>query len=213
MEKHFAILHTTPATISGMKALCAELMPRLDVYHYLDDSLLPRINRSGEITQDVKEEFALLVELAAKNRPAAILSACSTVGELLEDLRPEYDIPLLRVDEPMARQAAAFDGRVMVCATLTSTLGPTLRLIKRYRTNGGPVDHQVLSEAGRLLAEGKREAYLQTIADALMVMAEEYDLVVLAQASMADALTLVPQALHKRFLTSPRTGVSALAEY
>lgn len=213
MEKHLAILHTTAATIGGMKALCAELLPGMAVYHYLHDGLLPRINREGSISDAVREEFSSLVALAAKSDPAAILSACSTVGELLEGLREEYDIPLLRVDDPMARQAAAVQGSVTVCATLPSTLGPTLRLIQRYRQSGGSVKACVLEEAGRLLNEGKREEYLRQIAKALEALAQSSDAVVLAQASMADALSLIPEPLHPKFLTSPRSGISALKIY
>ena len=213
MEKHLAILHTTAATIGGMKALCAKLLPGTEVYHYLHDGLLPRINREGSISDAVRREFASLVALAAQSRPSAILSACSTVGELLEGLRGEYDIPLLRVDEPMARQAAACPGRVTVCATLPSTLGPTLRLIQRYRQGGSPVEALVLEEAGRLLNEGKRDEYLRSIAEALKKLAQSSDAVVLAQASMADALSLLPEQLFPRFLTSPFSGVSALKAY
>ena len=213
MKKHIAILHTTAATISGMKALCEELLPGVETCHYMHDGLLPRINRAGGITEDVRQEIAMLVALAAKSGPGAIMSACSTIGEAVEDLRPAYEMPLLRVDEPMGRQAAAFEGPVTVCAALPSTLGPTLRLIERYRQNGLPVEHRVISGAGRLLAQGKREKYLDLIAGELADMAKGGGLVVLAQASMAEALSRVPPDIRGSFLTSPRAGVAALKAY
>jgi hypothetical protein len=91
MEKHFAILHTTPATIAGLKSLCAQLLPGATVYNYMDDSLLPRINRAQAVTEEVRAQFGALVSLAASTGPAAILTACSTVGDLMEALRRLVD--------------------------------------------------------------------------------------------------------------------------
>ena len=213
MEKHFAILHTIPATIAGLKSLCAQLLPGVTVYNYMDDSLLPRINRAQAVTGEVRAQFGALVSLAASTGPAAILTACSTVGDLMEALRPRYPMPLLRIDEPMAEEAAACPGSVIVCATLPSTLGPTLGLIQRKQKSPRPVDHLIIEQAGPLLAAGKREEYLKTIADALSDAAKGHDLVVLAQASMADALELLPENQRRKFLTSPKSGIAALAAY
>ena len=213
MNNQIAILHTTPATVTGLKPVCERVIPGVPIYNYLDDSLLPQINREGGVSEDVKRRFAGLVALAAAAGPRAILSACSTVGGLIEELRPQYTIPLLRIDEPMAEQAGACQGKLMVCATLPSTLGPTLELIQRKRGGGENVDHLVITEAGALLAAGRQEEYLRCIADALGDAARTHDLVVLAQASMAQALALLPPEQRGKFLTSPESGISALKEY
>lgn len=210
---HAAILHTTPATIASLKALCDRLLPGVTVHHYLDDSLLPQINREGGISKDVRERFAMLLALADAAHPRVILSACSTVGGLLEELRATTATPLERIDEPMARAAAQRAGRTIVCATLSSTLGPTLELLARKMGEGRAADSLLIEGAGELLARGDQEAYLNCIADALTGAAGGHETVVLAQASMAQAIDRVPEALRPRFLTSPESGVAALQKY
>lgn len=205
-----AILHTTPVTIQSLGALCARLLPDVAVYHYLDDSILRQINREGRITPGVRFRFQSLIALAAAAKPDVILSACSSVGGMLEEAQPLFEIPLKRIDEPMARAAAQREGSVVVCATVASTLKPTSELLKRFLPVGKQMDTLLIAEAGALLASGNQEAYANLIASRLGEAAERYDTVVLAQASMADAVLRLPESVRGKFLTSPEMGIAAL---
>ncbi len=207
-----AILHTTPVTIQSLGALCARLLPGVEVTHYLDESILRQINREGGITPAVRFRFQTLIALAAAAKPDVILSACSSVGGMLEEAQALFDIPLKRIDEPMARAAAQRDGSVVVCATVASTLGPTSELLGRFLPEGKRMDTLLIAEAGALLAAGDKEAYLNLIASRLGAAAETYETVVLAQASMADAVLRLPEQMQSRFLTSPEMGIAALAD-
>ena len=205
-----AILHTTPATIASLGALCARLLPGVAVNHYLDDSLLPQINREGRISPGVRYRFHSLIALAAASQPDVILSACSSVGAVLEEAQELFPIPLRRIDAPMAQAAAARPGSVVVCATLASTLGPTSELLRRYLPPERPVDTLLIAEAGPLLAAGDQAGYLSAIAARLGEAAAAHDTVVLAQASMAQAAASLPQAVRGKFLASPESGIAAL---
>lgn len=209
-RSRLAIIHTTPATIAGLGALCERLLPGVSVNHYLDDSILQQINAEGRISAACRFRYQALLGLAAANRPDAVLSACSSVGELLEEARDIYPMPLIRIDDPMARAAAGRGGRIIVCATVRSTLEPTTRLIRRYAGENGTVDILLIEGAGRLLASGDRRAYLELIASRLDEASSAHDTVVLAQASMADALELLPADRRGLYLTSPESGVAAL---
>lgn len=213
MEKTAAILHTTPATIEPLRDLARALMPDVIVRHYLDDSLLPQINRDGRISREVRHRFFTLVQCAALNGPDAMMCACSSVGELAEQANGLFGIPCLRIDEPMARMAAAQGGRVTVCATLPSTLGPTLQLIRRFsRESGRPMElnSRLIPGAGELLSRGDLRGYEALLRESFLALHSQCDLVVLAQASMARAL---PEALWDKFLSSPESGMKALAEF
>ncbi len=209
-QHRLAILHTTPVTIDSLGALCKRLLPGVKVNHYLDDSILQEINERGAITPAARFRFQALAGVAAAAQPEVILSACSSVGGLLEEAREIYPMPLVRIDEPMAQEAAARPGSIAVCATVASTLEPTFALIRRYIGQERKADAILLSEAGALLAAGDQEAYLALIASRLGEAAARYDTVVLAQASMAKAVERMPQELHSKFLTSPESGISAL---
>lgn len=212
-RNHLAIVHTTPVTVPTLKALCDRLLPGVECYAYLDESILPQINQEGHISPGVWYRFQSLVALAAAARPRVILCACSSVGGMLEAAREWCGIPLERIDQPMAQQAAARPGRIVACATVASTLEPTLDLLRRTAGPDRQVDSLLIEGAGALLAQGRQEEYLSLIASRLANAARAYDTVVLAQASMAQAVQGVDPALRGRFLTSPESGVAALQKY
>lgn len=210
MNQRLAIIHTVPVTIASMTALCARLLPGVSVSHYLDDSVLKQINQEGGISASVRYRFHSLIGVAAAAKPDAILCACSSVGGMLEEARAMFTMPLLRIDEPMAKAAAEQEGSICVCATVQSTLGPTTELIRRYVGENRTVDTLLISEAGKLLSSGDKEAYLELIASRLGEAAASHDVVVLAQASMAEAVQRMPEEMQAKFLTSPERGVGAL---
>lgn len=212
-QPRLAILHTTPATIQSLTALCNRLLPGVKVNHYLDDGILQQMNAEGCISTGVRYRFQSLIALAAASKPDVILSACSSVGGMLEEARELFSIPLVRIDEPMARNAAAKKSNIVVCATVKSTLEPTLMLIHRYADPVIKVESLLVAEAGELLSGGDKEAYLSLVASCLTGAAERCETVVLAQASMAEAVQRMPEALQSRFLTSPETGIAALSPY
>ncbi len=209
-RKKLVIIHTTPFTVQSLGTLCAKLLPGVKVNHCLDDSVLQEINAEGRITPSCRYRFFALIGVAAAARPDAVLSACSSVGGMLEEARAIFPVPLARIDEPMARIAAGREGSIAVCATVQSTLGPTTELIRRYAGGERSVNTILLAEAGKLLAAGDREGYLDAVAARLGEAASGNGTVVLAQASMAEALERIPAELRGRFLTSPESGVSAL---
>lgn len=209
-QKRLAIIHTVPVTIASLNELCSRLLPGVEVSNYLDDSVLRQINEEGGINPSVRYRFQSLIGVAAASKPDAILCACSSVGGMLEEARAMFSVPLVRIDEPMAREAAAQNGRIVVCATVQSTLLPTTELIQRYLGQDRHVDTLLIEGAGKLLASGDRETYLALIASRLGEAASGHDVVVLAQASMAEAVRRMPESEHGKFLTSPERGVSAL---
>jgi hypothetical protein len=128
---------------------------------------------------------------------------------------------VLRVDATMAREAVALAsapgarGRIAVLATLSSTLGPTGRLVERAAAAAGVAE---TVEIGVLVVDGAaaaRDAGDGTRADELVARAvadaaADADVVVLAQASMAGAAALAEPAVP--VLTSPAGGVAALVQ-
>ena len=221
--KTVAVLHTTPVTIQGLAPQFARELPGVRQTNFLDDTMLPEINAAGEITPAVRCRFYALAAAAAASRPDAILCACSSVGGLLEEARGIVSVPALRIDDPRglspdanlasAREAVARGTRIAVSATLASTLGPTMDLIRRRAEEAGKeisLTPFLVEGAGALLAQGRMEEYRQAVAGRISEALQGSDVVVLAQASMADAAALLPDAASLPILTSPRSGVAAL---
>jgi Asp/Glu/hydantoin racemase len=213
--KTVAVIHTTPVTISGLKPLFEKQLSEVEMVNFLDETLLKEINKENKITDSVRYRFHTMVISAAMSKPDAILCACSSVGGLLEKARSLIDVPALRIDEPMTRQAVKQGTKIGVAATLNSTILPTLDLLNRQAEKVGKhIETQalVIIEAGPLLASGKTEEYNRLISQKLQILLDNNDLVLLAQASMAGALKLLDHWEQLPVLTSPQSGVAALKD-
>lgn len=216
-----AIIHTTPLTVAPLADLAAELLPGTTLVNFVDDSVLPQLAENGGRVQAVSPRLVQYSRFAEEVGADAVLSACSSVGEVVAEMRRAVRIPVVRIDEAMAEVAVRRGGRLGVAATLPTTLRPTLALLDaKARERGGepptePPSTEPLSteplcvdEAYRRLLAGDREGHDALLAEALEALAERVDTVVLAQASMARVLPKLPRALHDKFLTSPRLGMA-----
>ncbi len=205
-----AILHTTPATIPSLKALCEELLPDTAVMNMLDDAVLGQLSSEPDSLGAVFERLLLYARAARLAGAQRLLLACSSIGGFAQWAKEKIDLTILRIDEPMAREAAARGKPIRLFATAATTLGPSLELIKRYAAS--PVRHTLLSGAFAHLQAGNRAQYEAAILEGVGEALATDCTVVLAQASMAGALGGLSDAERERVLTSPRLGIMAVAE-
>lgn len=201
------VLHTVPALVPVFQGLLTERRGDLDIVHVADGSLLSRAIASG-ITGDVESGIRGHLAALRDAGAAAVLVTCSSIGEAATDAAAAVGVPLVRVDEAMAGEAVARAtagaGRILVLATLAATLGPTSRLVQSAAA-GADVDvqAQVVADAADARAAGDLATHDRLIAEAI-AEADDVDVIVLAQASMATGAGGDP-----RVLTSPESGADA----
>ena len=205
------LLHTATIHAEPFDRLVAAAAPDADRLHVVDPGLLATAIRTG-VTPELYAAVARHVEHLVAGGATAVLVTCSSIGEAVEAIDAvgtvdtgDVRVPVLRVDEPMAREAATTGGRITVLATLRSTLAPTTRLIRRYAEDAD-VTAEVVPGAADARAGGDIDEHDELIRKA--IAAAQADVVVLAQATMAAAAT----GTGVRVLTSPDSGVAALAE-
>ena len=209
------LLHTVPALASTFDRLAAEAVPGIERQHVVDAWMLETAIREG-VTPQVQQRVATHLAHLAECGADAVLVTCSSIGEAAEDAGG-ISIPVLRVDEPMAREAVrlAGDGEALIAvfATNTATLGPTTRLIERHiakRASRATVSTTVVEGAAAARANGRPEEHDGLVAEAVRSVADSASVIVLAQASMADAVSSAGVSVP--VLTSPRSGVERLRE-
>ncbi len=213
-RKRIAILHTTPATIEPLGRLCGEKIPGAEVKNFLDDTILPEISLAGRITEGARYRLYAMMQMAQTAGADVLLCACSSVGETVEEGRELVRLPVLRIDEAMAEQAVERGSRIGIAAALETTLGPTARLVERKAAERGKKvvwEYRLARGAQELLSQGKLEEYDRMVVESLMGLESSCDIVLLAQASMARVLPLLPKEKRKKFLTSPESGIERLA--
>lgn len=205
-----AIIHTTTATVEPLKALAAEVLPGCEVINLVDDSILPQLVRNGGDLSQVEGRLTQYARIASDAGADAILEACSSVGEVVAKMAESVSIPVVRIDDAMAEAAIQRGQRIGVAATLPTTLNPTMRLLEVKAKNAGKsidIKTALADSAYRKLMAGDRDGHDADLVETLLDLAQEVDVVVLAQASMARVLPLLPLDLQDKFLTSPRFGM------
>ena len=212
MRKKLTILHTTLATTTTIPAMIRELYPdEFDIVNVLDDSLLNDIKCSGRMSASVIERFIQYACIAKNNGSDALLLACSSLGKAADIARELLDIPLYKIDEPMADQAVESGNNILVLGTVKSTLEPTSDLIRSKRKSQEQSVTCILIPDVFELYEIDRERHDQKIAEVIQEHWNTSDVIVLAQASMANAIQYITQGREK-IVTSLPLGLKQLQE-
>ena len=211
MPQTLTFLHTSPVHIETFGALLQSLAPDIPARHIVDESLLQDAWAAGEITPALTDRIQQTIIEAADNEGWVILCTCSTIGGCAEATNLKATNSVLRVDRPMVEAAVGIGPRIIVAATLKSTIAPTRALLLTVAKEAGKtiaLTELICEGAWAKFEAGDQAGYLQEIAQSLQQAAAEADVIVLAQASMADATKLCPD-LPIPVLSSPQLGVEA----
>lgn len=173
----------------------------------LDDTILPDMAMENNVDY-VRQRWITYAKTLADMGADAVLSACSTVGPFAEEADTILNIPVLRIDDAMAEEAAKIGNNITVLATFRPTLKPTTDLIKRKNPNA-EIKTILIDEAYTALGNGDRQKHDCLILEKVSEEAENADVIVLAQASMASALENSGLDTDK-ILTSPVLGIKKL---
>ncbi|MFE4955790.1 aspartate/glutamate racemase family protein [Streptomyces sp. NPDC056653] len=201
-----ALLHTSPVHVPVFEALRDADHPGLALRHLVHEDLLARARDAGP--DAVRGEIEALLAGAVAEGATAALCTCSTIGGVAESVAESLGVPVLRVDRPMAAAAVTWD-RVVILAAIDDTLPPTLALLAEEAGDRCVDIRTVLVDGAWVrFRAGDRDGYLDLVAAAADRVTDA-DVIVLAQASMADAATRT--ATRIPVLSSPRPGLSAAA--
>jgi hypothetical protein len=208
MEDDLAFLHTATVHIDTFSALAAEIAPHLRVRHVVAEELLALARRDG-LTAELGERVQSAMREAASTGASVVVCTCSTVGGVAETAAG--GLQAMRIDRPMADRAVTLGRRILVVAALESTLGPTVDLLADSATRSGAavqLSTLLVADAWSAFEAGDTAAYTGAIEEAIRLKAHQFDVLVLAQASMASAGERCAD-LGVPVLSSPRPGVAA----
>jgi Asp/Glu/hydantoin racemase len=215
MQKTVFAIHTTPALVTPLGKLFAEMLPEVRLVNVVDDSLLADVRIAGCLTPSVTRRIVGYGVLAQSAGADAIFNCCSSVGEAADLLSQAVEIPVVKIDGRMAENAVRSGPRVGVIATLPTTLDPTVRLIEsRARQLGKSVEvrRYLVDDAFDVLISGDGEKHDRMVLTEIERAGAENDVVVLAQGSMARLVAALDGKMPIPVLSSPRLGVENLRE-
>lgn len=213
MKKTLGIVHTSFALVDLLNGLAQQRLPGVQRVNIVDDTLLAYAREHG-IDERLRRRMRRCFEAAADAGADVILNACSTVGETVDAARPLLAAPIVKIDDAMAERAVELGRRIGVFATVSSTLGPTCRLLQaKAAATGRTVETEENLCAGGfdLLLAGKTAEHDVLVTRTVLAAAPRYDVIVLAQASMSRLAPAIAPQVKPPLLASPELAMERLA--
>ncbi|MCJ8337513.1 MAG: hypothetical protein MJK10_03490 [Pseudomonadales bacterium] len=213
-NKSLAFLHTSLVHIETFGYIIKELDVKFNVVHEVNESLLNRAIEFG-LDSDLQRDIKTQMRQLAVDGAAVVVCTCSTIGEVAEQSADTHlSFQAMRIDRAMADKAVLSADRILVVAALKSTLQPTVQLLESSALNAGrevQLSTVTVESAWQLFGAGEIDNYHRCIARTINSQYHDYDIIVLAQASMAGAIKYCDQ-IPASILASPLLGVLAAIE-
>ncbi|RNL94534.1 Asp/Glu/hydantoin racemase [Sinomicrobium pectinilyticum] len=214
-SKTLGLIHTSATLVPVFKELCDILLPGTTVFNIVDDSLIKDVIRKGKLTRTTARRVVDHVGSAEIAGADHILVTCSSIGAAVEVADSLTEVPVLRVDQPMVDLAINTGTRIGVIATLPTTLEPTSDLVRRRALVAKKkidITSRLCEGAFDALMNGDPDKHDDMVAGALRQLAEEVDVILLAQASMARVVEKLGEADKKvPIISSPSEAIKHLA--
>jgi len=213
-QKRLTFIHTSAIMIPVFSELCAEFLPNVEVVHTVDESLLKDIIADKKLSKSTARRVVGHIISAEQAGADCIMVTCSSIGPAADLGRQLVDVPVVRVDEPMAISAVEQGSCIGVVATLPSTLNPTAEIIKTQAEKKAKkivLTKKLCEGAFEAVISGDGVKHDKIVAAGIRELAEQVDVIVLAQVSMARVVdNLSAESKKIPILSSPRLAVEHL---
>jgi len=189
--KRLAIIHTVKPVLNSFETRIREAMPDKDlIIHNLFDDFLatdPSPDGVGYFTIDNKKRLLNDIFSAELTGADLIVTTCSTLTPIVAEIRPFVKVPIVAIDDAMAEAAVEKGSKIMVLATAKSTIPST---IARLRQAAQDITKEIVLDStfNETAYHAMKRFDLKTHDDIVLDQAKSisgYDVIVLAQASMA----------------------------
>ena len=188
-----ALLHTVQSVANSFgRRLKEYLREDIRVYNFWDEFLSVNPNEIGEFTAENKERLLLDLKSMAMTDADLIVVTCSTLSPHLEEARKTIQIPIVAIDDEMSAKAVKKSNNILVIASAKSAVEPVMdklslegKLIGKMVKVTGVVMEEAFEALKKNNLTGHNEIVRRTVSQ---MDTSEYDLIVLAQASLENCM-------------------------
>ena len=184
----------------------------VELMNYEVPSVFEDIRKTGYVTAAPAAKMIRTYMEAIEAGADAIMSICSTVGDVAysaQDIAKYLGVPIIMVNDEMCREAVRKGRKIAVMATFPTAIDPTNRMIVRVSREMG--QH---IEVINVLVEGAfgldQEQFKARMAAEAAKIANQVDVIVFAQGSMAYCEDFIAERFQKIVLSNPRYSAKAL---
>jgi len=220
MIEKIGFIHTGSAIVSIFEKLMKEKLPQKHYFNLVDDSIIKDLlNEDKDLVNNLNTSSSIvrrisrLVIQAAEAGADVIMFTCSSISPVADIADKLVDIPVYKVDAPMADAAISMGKNIGILATAKTTLNPSVNLIlKKAELKGKNVNVEslLISEAFNCFLKGDMEEHDRLIIEKGIKLVGKVDVIILAQASMSHLAEGISKKTNVPVLTSPPLAVEFL---
>ena len=213
MTRRIALIHAVFTAIPPIQQAFKKDWPEAQVSNLLDDDLMPAYTREGGLTPHVVERICALALYAARTGADGILFTCSVFPQAEDMAKQMVRIPVLKPDEAMIAAALDTGKRIGVVATNPPAAPAAAAQLTAAAAARGIQIQVIPSVAEGAFAignSGDAATHDRMIVEAAERIADQVDVICLAQVSMALVGAAVQAKVKVPVLTSPATAVTRL---
>lgn len=206
MSKTIVAIYTGQGLSELLQKVFRQYLPECRLINIIDDGIIHDVIENGGVNKKIIRRLLKYYQIGAEIGGDIIVNTCSSVGEVVDIARNVIDVPIVRIDEPMAKEAVEKFSNIGVLATLHTTLNPTVRLIKSQASSMGKevsIVEGLAEGAYHALINGRPDEHDRLILEKAKEIADRVDCIVLAQGSMARMKERLENEVNKTVLASP----------
>lgn len=198
-------VHTVTSVLDAFRVRAVAELPGADVFHVLNEGLLQDLLH-GVDSETVFAAMADQLTVVERQGAELIVMTCSSTSPGVDVARRSLGVPVLKIDDPMARRAVATGSVIGVLCTASSTMAASTQLLQDHAAELGrsvtlrPV---LVDGAYDALQVGDRDTHDRLVSAAAAELAPAVDVLVLAQASLAHLQQSLTEAHGVPVLSSP----------
>ena len=207
------VFHPSTYVVGAIDSLLAPFDSDIRYENIVLEDLLDRAMVEG-ITKELVDRVKSTISQIPQIPKSVILCSCSTFGGCVESMQEFTSNSIIRIDRPMAELAIATGSSIGVAAALESTLAPTTELLQSVADAGGKkvsIKEILCESAWASRQANDLDGYISEIVKQLERTASQFDVIVLAQASMASAAVRLGH-LDTPILSSPELGIERVVQ-
>lgn len=210
-----ALIHTVPTVYLTFADELKKALPDAVITNTLDDYLASDAEERGYFSKDNQQRLYNLIEAAEKTHPDLIAVTCSTLSPHVNSFRNLFGTPLVTIDEMMISEAVKSGSSLLIVSTAESTVGPTkskLRNEALLQNRTIEIENIVCNEAYVAIKKRDKALHDSLVLERIKQLDKQYDVIILAQASMAHLEESIKQICKSVVLSSPRMCIANILE-
>ncbi len=209
--KNIALISVTLNAVNPMTEYLSRI-PDVHVMNYLDSYILEEVNREGHMTDSCMGRMVAMLTHACEDGADGIIITCTIFSGYVDYFQGMFSVPVVGADTAMMELAGRQAGRTALICTFDGTKDASAARLESFCRKSGKtyeIVPYVLSDAFDAAQRYHMEIHDEIIRKKAAELDQDFDQIVLAQISMANAVKGM-EMQHAKLYTSPSAAYETI---